>query len=72
MLLKGLFGYLKQFLQKLSSPIVSTIAPETAATVLLTTHCQISETCKKPGTAFTTEYKAHGADVSMHTRSHQL
>eukprot|EP00971_Amphidinium_carterae_P272775 5413852-Amphidinium_carterae.1 len=33
------------------------VDPENKATALLITHCQRSDTCKKPGTAFTMEYQ---------------
>eukprot|EP00971_Amphidinium_carterae_P095498 1889424-Amphidinium_carterae.1 len=38
------------------------VSPENKATALLINHCQRPVTCKKPGTAFTTEYQIPGAD----------
>eukprot|EP00971_Amphidinium_carterae_P285299 5663742-Amphidinium_carterae.1 len=40
-----------------------TVCPENKATVLLRTHCDRSDTCKKPGTAFTMEYQIPGTDA---------
>eukprot|EP00971_Amphidinium_carterae_P256649 5095960-Amphidinium_carterae.1 len=39
------------------------IGPENKATALLITHRRRSDTCRKPGTAFTTEYQMPGEDV---------
>eukprot|EP00971_Amphidinium_carterae_P323772 6434465-Amphidinium_carterae.1 len=41
----------------------ATFGPENKATALLITHRQRSETCRKPGTAFTIEYQTPGIDV---------
>eukprot|EP00971_Amphidinium_carterae_P238074 4726311-Amphidinium_carterae.1 len=49
-----------------------TVGPENKATVLLITHLQRSDTCRKPGTAFTMEYQMPGTDVRTHTTIHNL
>eukprot|EP00971_Amphidinium_carterae_P151106 2996450-Amphidinium_carterae.1 len=41
----------------------SIVSPENKLTELLMSHRQRSDTCKKPGTAFTTEYNTPGRDV---------
>eukprot|EP00971_Amphidinium_carterae_P065595 1299640-Amphidinium_carterae.2 len=40
-----------------------TVSPENKPTALLRTHRQRSDTCKKPGTAFTMEYQVPGKAV---------
>eukprot|EP00971_Amphidinium_carterae_P108137 2140796-Amphidinium_carterae.1 len=39
------------------------VGPENKATALRISHRQRSDTCRKPGTAFTMEYKIPGTDV---------
>eukprot|EP00971_Amphidinium_carterae_P315940 6280257-Amphidinium_carterae.1 len=39
------------------------LCPENKATALLRSHRQRPDTCRKPGTAFATEYKAPGTDA---------
>eukprot|EP00971_Amphidinium_carterae_P319300 6346363-Amphidinium_carterae.1 len=40
-----------------------TLGPENKATALVISHRPRSDTCRKPGTAFATEYQIPGADV---------
>eukprot|EP00971_Amphidinium_carterae_P106144 2102238-Amphidinium_carterae.1 len=39
------------------------VGPENKATALLISHCQRSDICRKPGTAFAMEYQTPGTDV---------
>eukprot|EP00971_Amphidinium_carterae_P313219 6224966-Amphidinium_carterae.1 len=40
--------------------------------VLLIAHLQNFDACRKPGTAFTAEYKTPGADASTHAKMKKL
>eukprot|EP00971_Amphidinium_carterae_P192514 3820245-Amphidinium_carterae.1 len=53
-----------------SSPQLVT-NPDKNESVSLIARAQNLDTCKKPGTAFTVEYKTPGADVSMHAKNHK-
>eukprot|EP00971_Amphidinium_carterae_P280004 5558287-Amphidinium_carterae.1 len=46
------------------------VRPENKATALLISHCQRPDTCKKPGTAFTTEYQIPGTAVTTLVQDH--
>eukprot|EP00971_Amphidinium_carterae_P337306 6474042-Amphidinium_carterae.2 len=48
------------------------VGPEHKATALLISHSQTPDTCRKPGTAFTTEYQINGADVRTLVREHTI
>eukprot|EP00971_Amphidinium_carterae_P197651 3922731-Amphidinium_carterae.1 len=50
-------------IESLNAHGAQTVTPENKATALLKTHLQRSDTCRKPGTAFTTEYQIPGTDV---------
>eukprot|EP00971_Amphidinium_carterae_P140246 2778677-Amphidinium_carterae.1 len=47
----------------LNAHCTCTVSPENKATALLRTHRQRSDTCKKPGTAFTMEYQIPGREI---------
>eukprot|EP00971_Amphidinium_carterae_P036479 717223-Amphidinium_carterae.1 len=50
--------------------LILLVGPENKATALLISHFQRLETwCRKPGTAFTTEYKIPGTEVRTLVRT---
>eukprot|EP00971_Amphidinium_carterae_P332303 6466390-Amphidinium_carterae.1 len=48
------------------------VGPENKATALLISHRQRADACKKPGTAFTTEYQIPGTDVRTLVQKHSI
>eukprot|EP00971_Amphidinium_carterae_P011976 236205-Amphidinium_carterae.1 len=48
------------------------VGPEHKATALLISHRQKPDTCRKPGTALTTEYQIPGTDVRTLVQEHSI